>query len=177
MFELIVSNTYPNAPSTLSLIPTVAPAIAIVVATAVAAISYVSVKRQWAHNRLQLEISHWEERSDAIRSKRATAKSLRQEILTIKALIERGSAPEPIVFGKLVDELGRLSTRCIETVIDFHFEYGIWTKLEVKLQPDSRLAVIAAAERANIEIDRLLGDTRRELDQAKSEIDRRKFQS
>ena len=67
----------------------------------------------------QLNFSVLLVRYDAVRSKRATAKALREEIIEITADVTSASR-EPAVFNAMVSSLGRLDEASISSVIKFY---------------------------------------------------------
>ncbi|MGO7446503.1 hypothetical protein ACC668_17650 [Rhizobium ruizarguesonis] len=175
MFKLIISSVDDQPISWLQFVPTMSVAAAFIVGLIAAVIAYKNVSRQLANGRLLAASNYWEGRADALRSKRATAKSLLQEIETMRPYLEKGISVTPVVFPKLVDGIGRLSTACIGPVIGFYTELSIFSsERETGKAPDKSVAK-AIADKAVTELTKFMDDTRKELDDAQDRIRQHKL--
>jgi hypothetical protein len=98
-----------------------------------------------------------------------------QEIISSKTFLSRGIAPEARIYENVLADIGRLSTACLEKLIEFHSELALWSKLDPSSQVATVTAVEAAADLPIASFQTFMRDTRRELDEAHAEIKRLKL--
>lgn len=125
------------------------PALAVLIAVVALLVSVLSTAYQ---QRRSVELVRYE----AVRSKRATAKAIREEIALLKDL-EGDADVDPIVFQSLCPSVGRLNEKSIASVVKFYGGYAKRSKVGGEEMRNRAAQAIA-------DLDKFLESTEAELD-------------
>ena len=131
------------------------PALAVLIAVVALLVSVLSTAFQ---QRRSVELLRYE----AVRSKRSTAKAIREEIALLKN-IQGDANVDPVVFQALCQSVGRLNEKSIASVINFYGGYASRPKTE---EGEMRIRAVQAIA----DLDNFLKSTEAERDRLSSRL-------